>query len=101
MLRTLALQALIAIATASSLLSCPIDKIVHATREPLGKYQKTEISALEFRSTEGGVWHVYRKRDGAAALACAYRLWRDRPIAETGLVRGQAHLWHRRHDPAI
>jgi hypothetical protein len=43
----------------------PIDKIVHATREPLGKYQKTEISALELRSTEGGVWHIYGKRDGA------------------------------------
>jgi hypothetical protein len=61
----LALQPLLALATAGSLLACPIDKIAQATREPLGTYEKTEVDVLEYRSTDGGVWHIYRKRDGA------------------------------------
>jgi hypothetical protein len=67
MLRTLALalQPPLALATAGALLACPIDRIAQATREQLGIYEKTEVGALENHSTEGGTWHIYRKRNGA------------------------------------
>jgi hypothetical protein len=65
MLRQVAVQALLGIATAGPLLSCPIEKIAHATREPLDRYKKTEISAREVHSLEGAVWQVYLRNDGA------------------------------------
>src|SRR5262245_17356908 len=65
MLRQAAALALLSIATSGPLMACPIEKILQATREPLGRYKKIEVSAREVRSLEGAVWHVHLRRDGA------------------------------------
>ncbi len=53
-------------------------------REPLGTYKKTEVDAREVRSTEGGVWYVYHKGDGA--LHSIVRV----DFGETGQVQRRA-----------
>ncbi len=65
MRRGIAVLVLSSIATAGPLMACPIEKIVQATLEPLGRHKKIEVSAREVRSLEGAVWHVYHRRDGA------------------------------------
>jgi hypothetical protein len=64
MLIRLVVQVLTAIATAGPLLSCPIEKIAHVTREPLGEFKKIEVDARKWRSLEGGVWKVHLRQDG-------------------------------------
>jgi hypothetical protein len=64
MLRALAVQALLSIAAAAPLLACPIEKIAHATREPLDRFKKIEVEARKWRSLEGGHWLIYLRQDG-------------------------------------
>jgi hypothetical protein len=64
MLRTVAVLAALSIATAGPLLACPIEKIAHATREPLDRFKKIEVDAREWRSLEGGHWLIYLRHNG-------------------------------------
>lgn len=43
---------------------CPVDRIEKALSTSLDGLQKVERQATDIRSTEGGVWRIYRGKDG-------------------------------------
>lgn len=51
--------------TATAHADCPVDKIEKALNAPLDGLRKTEKPVSDVQSTEGGLWRIYRKKDGA------------------------------------
>jgi hypothetical protein len=48
-----------------ALAECPVDTIGEALAAPLDGLPKVERQVTDIQSTEGGVWHIYRKQDGS------------------------------------
>ena len=49
--------------TATSL-ACDLDQIAARLEEPLTDLRKVERDVSDIQSTEGGVWQIFRERDG-------------------------------------
>jgi hypothetical protein len=54
----------ITVACGPALAECPVDAIGKALATPLDGLKKVERQVTDIQSTEGGVWRIYRKRDG-------------------------------------
>ncbi|WP_421694022.1 hypothetical protein [Aestuariivirga sp.] len=63
MKRILAVSILLGMA-GPALAECPIGSIERALNAPLEGLKKTERSVSDVQSTEGGVWRIYKKKDG-------------------------------------
>lgn len=50
-----------------ALAECPVDAIEKALATSLDGLKKTERPVTDVQSTEGGVWRIYRKKDGRLA----------------------------------
>ena len=51
-------------ACGKALADCPVDTIEKALGTPLDGLKKVERQVTDVQSTEGGVWRIYRKKDG-------------------------------------
>lgn len=51
----------------TALADCPVDKIEKALMAPLDGLAKSERAVSDVQSTEGGVWRIYRDKDGRLA----------------------------------
>ena len=61
----LATALLLATATAALADECPVSRIEEALTAPLDQMKVTERSVSDIQSTEGGVWRIYRGKNGA------------------------------------
>ena len=48
----------------AAMAGCPVDAIEEALAAPLGGLKKIERDVTDVQSTEGGVWRIYRNKDG-------------------------------------
>jgi hypothetical protein len=64
MLFKVAVGALLIVAVVGPLQACPVKKLAHVTREPLGGYTKLELAVRDVRTAEGGLWRIYFRHDG-------------------------------------
>ena len=53
----------ILLATCSTAIACPVDRIEQALGTPLAGLKKIERTASDVQSTEGGVWRIYQGKD--------------------------------------
>lgn len=60
----LAAAMLFASALSAAAAECPLGEIEKALSSTLGGLKKTEREVSDVQSTEGGVWNVYREKDG-------------------------------------
>ena len=51
-------------ACGTALADCPVDSIEKALAASLDGLKKVERQVTDVQSTEGGVWRIYRKKDG-------------------------------------
>lgn len=64
-MRVLLAAALLAAATATAQAGdCPVSAIEKALAAPLDTLKKTQREVSDIQSTEGGLWQIYRRKDG-------------------------------------
>lgn len=63
-MKTLFTMFALAATTGSALAGCPVDSIEKALSTPLEGLRKVEQPVSDIQSTEGGVWRIYRRKDG-------------------------------------
>jgi hypothetical protein len=66
---------LLASGTAASA-DCPVGDIEKALGAPIGTFKETETPVTDIQSTDGGVWRIYRRADGALDNPDQDRWWR-------------------------
>jgi len=64
MKRLLLLVALVGMTSAANAAECPLGEIEKALAAPLDGMKPLERDASDMQSTEGGVWAIYREKDG-------------------------------------
>lgn len=63
-MKTLFTMIFLACGSTTVLAACPVDKIEKALATPLEGLKKVERAVSDVQSTEGGVWQIYRRKDG-------------------------------------
>lgn len=66
-MKTLFTMIVIATTCGTALADCPVDRIEKALGTSLDGMKKVERPVTDIQSTEGGVWRIYRKKDGSLA----------------------------------
>lgn len=63
-MKTLFTMIFLACASGTALAGCPVDAIEKSLTTQLDGLKKIERPVTDVQSTEGGVWRIYRKKDG-------------------------------------
>lgn len=66
-MKTLLTMIAICAGAGTALADCPVDRIEKALAAPLDGVKKVERPVTDVQSTEGGVWRIYRRKDGSLA----------------------------------
>lgn len=56
--------AVLCVAASPAVAGCPLDKIAAALDAPLAAMKPLEREVSDIQSTEGGLWRIYREKDG-------------------------------------
>lgn len=64
-MKNLLTMLLICTGAGTALADCPVDRIEKALGAPLDGLKKVERPVTDVQSTEGGVWRIYRRKDGS------------------------------------